>query len=282
MAEPGGELTAKLSRLREAIDAYGPTVTAFSGGVDSTLVAVVSQQVHGADPARALAVTGISASLATAERDHAEALARRLELRHETVETLEMLRPGYRANLGDRCYHCKSELFERLTRLAAERGFAAVASGDNLDDVAPGGHRPGMRAAAENGIRKPLIEADFTKADVRAAAAHLGLPNAEKPAAPCLASRIPHGTAVSPEVLAMVDAAEAAVRETGLRVFRVRHHGDLARVEVAGDELERALELRHRLIAGIKRAGYTWVTLDLGGFRSGSLNVVLHDGKVRS
>lgn len=272
----------RLARLRSVLLGYGPTVTAFSGGVDSTLVAAVAQQVLDRAGQPALAVTGVSASLASDERAHAERVAAQIGLVHETIETREMLRPGYRANLGDRCYHCKTELFESLTRLAAERGFAAVASGDNLDDVAPGGHRPGMRAAEEQGVRKPLIEAGFTKDDVRAVAQALGLPNHQKPAAPCLASRIPHGTAVSPEVLAMVDAAESAVRRRGFSVFRVRHHGDLARLELAADELPRALELRHALVADLKRAGYTWVTLDLGGFRSGSLNVVLSNGKLQS
>ena len=259
------------------IQGYGPTLTAFSGGVDSTLVAVASQRVWGD---RALAVTGLSASLAAAEREHAESLARDLGLRHRSVDTHEMLRPGYRANLGDRCYHCKTELFERLVREAATESMAAVASGDNLDDVRPGAHRPGMRAAEENGVRKPLIDAELRKQDVRELASLLGLPNDQKPASPCLASRVPHGVSVSPEILGMIDRAESGVRALGFKILRVRHHGEVARVELPAKDLPQAVERRSAIVAAVKKAGYLWVTLDLAGFRSGSLNVVLDDGKL--
>ncbi len=265
----------RLERLAAIIEGYGPTITAFSGGVDSTLVAAVSAAVHGE---RALAVTGISASLAAAERSHAAQLAARLGIAHRQVDTHEMRREGYRANAGDRCYHCKSELFEVLQALAVAEGFEAVASGDNLDDVAPGQHRPGMQAAAEQGVRKPLIEARLGKADIRALADRLGLPNAHKPAAPCLASRVPHGTAVDPEILARIDRAESGIRALGFPILRVRHHDDVARVEIPGAELARAVEQRHAIVAACKRAGYRWATLDLAGFRSGSLNVLLSGG----
>lgn len=266
---PSEATTQALTRLEAVISAYGPTITAFSGGVDSTLVAVVAARVHGD---RALAVTGVSASLAGSEREHAERLAAELGLRHRLIDTHEINRPGYRANAGDRCYHCKTELFEGLAALAQAEGYAAVASGDNLDDL--GGHRPGMRAAAEHEVRKPLIEAEFGKPMIRAVAAQLGLPNHQKPAAPCLASRVPAGIQVSAAVLAQVEAAEAGVRGLGFEGFRVRHHGELARLELALTDLPRALAHRVELLAAIKRAGYAFVTLDLAGFRSGSLNVL--------
>lgn len=266
------EIDPRLRRLEEVVRSYGPTITAFSGGVDSTLVAVVSARVHGA---RALAVTGVSASLAGTERELARELAKRHGLRHLLVDTAELARAGYRANTGDRCYHCKTELFERLTELARREGFSAVASGDNLDDL--GGHRPGLRAADEHAVKKPLVEARLGKADVRSIARSLGLENHEKPAAPCLASRVPHGTPVDAESLARIEKAEAGVRALGFSILRVRHHGDLARLEVPSSEMPRALERRTALVAAIKRAGYHFVALDLAGFRSGSLNVVLND-----
>lgn len=258
-----------LARLEAVIAGYGPTITAFSGGVDSTLVAVVAARVHGE---RALAVTGVSGSLATSERHAAEQLAAQLGLRHRLIDTHELERPGYRQNAGDRCYHCKTELFERLRALAEAEGYAAIASGDNLDDL--GDHRPGLRAAAELEIRKPLIEAGLGKPAIRELARELGLPNHQKPAAPCLASRVPAGTRVDPEVLHRIEQAEAGVRALGFTGFRVRHHGELARIELPVDQLERGLSLRIELIAVCKRAGYAFVALDLAGFRSGSLNVI--------
>jgi uncharacterized protein len=263
------DTTGELATLEDVIRGYGPTITAFSGGVDSTLVAVVSARVHGD---RALAVTGVSPSLANSERQHAEQLAAQLGLQHRLIDTHELERPGYRQNAGDRCYHCKTELFEQLRTLARSEGFDAIASGDNLDDL--GDHRPGLRAAAELEIRKPLIEARLGKAAIRELARSLGLPNHEKPAAPCLASRVPVGTRVDPDVLARIDAAEAGVRALGFSGFRVRHHGELARIELPVAQLERAIELRVELSSACKRAGYVFVSLDLAGFRSGSLNVL--------
>ncbi len=261
------------ARLEGVLREYGPTLTAYSGGVDSTLVAVAAARVHGE---AAMAVTGVSASLAGRERSDAARVAERLGLRHREVETHEMQREGYRANAGDRCYHCKSDLFERLDALRTELGFAVVASGENLDDM--GDHRPGLRAARELSVRTPLVDAGLDKAAVRAMADQLGLPNAQKPAAPCLASRVPHGRRVSPEVLAQIERAEAAVRALGFEIFRVRHHGEVARLEIPRAHMARALELRERLDAELRAAGYAFVALDLRGFRSGSLNVLLDEG----
>ncbi|MCA9685771.1 MAG: ATP-dependent sacrificial sulfur transferase LarE [Myxococcales bacterium] len=263
-----------LARLEAVLRSYGPTITAYSGGVDSTLVAVVAARVHGE---RALAVTGVSASLATSEREQAGALATQLGLRHRLIDTHEIERPGYRQNAGDRCYHCKTELFEQIAALrgaleaSGEAGFA-IAYGATRDDL--GDHRPGLRAARELEVRKPLVEAQLGKPQIRALARALGLPNHLKPAAPCLASRVPAGTRVSPEVLAQIEAAEAGVRALGFSGFRVRHHGELARIELPVAELQRGLERRVELLAAVKRAGYRIVTLDLAGYRSGSLNVL--------
>jgi uncharacterized protein len=263
----------RLERLAACVRGYESVVVAYSGGIDSTLVAYVAARTLGD---RALAVTGISASLAGGERVEAEALARQLGVAHRVVDTHELERDAYRANTGDRCYHCKSELFDVLAQFAAREGFATVASGDNLDDLAPGEYRPGLRAAEERAVRRPLVEAELGKRDIRELARALGIPNHGKPATPCLASRVPHGTPVDVETLRRIEAAEAGVRALGIAHFRVRHHGEVARLEVPSADFERVLEQRAAIVAAVKAAGYTFVALDLAGFRSGSLNVLLH------
>ncbi|MEM9455506.1 MAG: ATP-dependent sacrificial sulfur transferase LarE [Myxococcota bacterium] len=268
MSEPL-TVDADLQRLEQIIRRGGPSITAFSGGVDSTLVAVAAARVHGK---QTLAVTGVSPSLSAAEHEHARRMADQLGLRHRLIDTHELTRPRYRANAGDRCYHCKTELFERLVTLARDEGYPSVLSGDNLDDL--GGHRPGLAAAAQLGIRQPLVEAALGKAQIRALARRLGLPNHAKPASPCLASRIPSGTPVDAQILARIEQAEDGVRALGFRIFRVRHHGDLARIELDAAELPAALGHRLALVAACKRAGYRFVALDLAGFRSGSLSIV--------
>jgi pyridinium-3,5-biscarboxylic acid mononucleotide sulfurtransferase len=192
---------------------------------------------------------------------------------HETIATHELARDGYRRNGADRCYHCKTELYDALAAGAGERGYAALLSGANADDA--GDWRPGLRAAAEHGVHHPLLEAGVGKAQVRELARRLALPSAEKPASPCLASRIPYGTAVSPATLARIDRAERNVRALGFPVLRVRHHGDLGRLEVAAADLERALEARAEIEGAIRAAGYARATIDPEPFRSGRLNAEL-------
>ena len=266
----------KLARLRADLSALRRVVVACSGGVDSCLLAVVAHQALGPS---ALVVTAVSPAVPAEEVAQVEALAARFGFRWRALRTAELERPGYVANAGDRCYHCRSELFDVLGPVAeAEgavdgRGPVAIAVGTIVDDLAD--HRPGQRAAAERGIRTPLADAGFTKADVRAAARALGLPVWDKPAAACLASRIPYGTPVTLGTLDRVGRAEAAVRALGFADLRVRHYGDLARLEVPLPDLVRVLERRAEVVAAVREAGYAYATLDLEGLRSGNLNAAL-------
>jgi pyridinium-3,5-biscarboxylic acid mononucleotide sulfurtransferase len=259
----------RTEELESRIRSLESCVVAFSGGVDSSLVAALAARVLGD---HALAVTAVSAALATGELRGARAVARTIGIRHETITTSELERDGYRRNGRDRCYHCKTELYDALRDLADGRGYRAVLSGANADDV--GDWRPGLRAAKQHGVVHPLLEAGVGKDEVRTLARTLGVPSAEKPAAPCLASRIPYGTAVDPQVLARIDRAELALKRLGYRILRVRHFGELGRVELGGDELRRALTPagREEITAAVASAGYATVEISEQPFRSGSLN----------
>jgi uncharacterized protein len=267
------ELAARRDQLLGVLRGYGRVAVAFSGGVDST---VVAQAAHDALGDAAVAVTAASESLASGELEEAEALAHRIGIRHRVIRTEEFADPNYLRNGTDRCYFCKSELYGRLSGLLGELGVDAIASGANRDDE--GDHRPGMRAASERGVRHPLQECGLGKAEVRALAQAWGLPTWDKPATPCLSSRIAYGEGVTPERVRMVDQAEQWLRGRGLRLLRVRYHkGDLARIEVPLDELPRlaAPEVRGELVGAFRALGFKFITLDLEGFRSGSLNAVI-------
>ena len=266
-------LAAKRDRLLQTLAGYGSCAVAMSAGVDSTLLAKAAQLALGE---QAVAITGRSASLAAGELEEAERLARLIGIRHQVIDTGEFEQPEYRRNEPDRCFHCKTELYTRLEGLAEQLGVATIVNGANLDDR--GDYRPGMSAAAEHQIRSPLIECGFSKADVRALAADWNLPVWDKPASPCLSSRVAYGEEVTPQRVAMIDQAEQYLRSLGLREVRVRYHkGDLARLEVPVDAVARLADpaVRGPLAARFKELGFQYITLDLEGFRSGSLNQVL-------
>ncbi len=267
-----GDLVALRARLRQ----LERVVVAFSGGADSAFLAWVANDEL-AD--NALAVTAVSPSLAGDEFDDCEGLAAEWKLRWRSVVTDELANPAYVANAGDRCFHCKTELLDALDALDAVRDGATVTLGVNVDDL--GDHRPGQEAAADRGAVFPLVDAGFTKADVRAASRRLGLRTWDKPAAACLASRLPYGTPVTVGVLDAVGRAERSLRALGFAESRVRHYGDTARLELPLDDLPRAIGQRDAVVAAVRSAGYRYVTLDLEGLRSGNLNAALDDSPVR-
>ena len=266
---PGYDPQTKERELARLLVSYGSTIVAFSGGVDSAYLAYVANRELGD---RALAVTGDSASYPTFQRGLAEQLTSQFGIRHRIVFTEEFEDPNYTSNPPNRCYYCKSELYSRLRRLADENSFESICDGTNADDV--GDYRPGRQAALEMGVKSPLLECGMTKADIRALAHQAGLPVWNEPASACLSSRVPYGEVVTIGKLSMVDKAEMALRELGFRQVRVRHHGDIARIEVAEEEMSAALhpEMAQRMSAALKGLGFKYVALDLEGYRTGSLN----------
>lgn len=273
IATPAPTLAAKRDRLLKLIAGYESCAVAFSGGVDSAVVAKAAYLALGD---RAVAVTGTSASLAEGELAAAKALAEQIGIRHQELATEEFGNANYLRNAPDRCFHCKSELYTQLEGVAEKLGVKVILNGANLDDR--GDYRPGMVAAGQHDVRSPLIDCELNKADVRELAAHWRLTVWDKPASPCLSSRIAYGEQVTPERVGMIDRAEQFLRAEGFRELRVRYHrGDMARIELPAAELSRLAEpaLREAVVRTFRELGFKYVTLDLEGFRSGSLNQII-------
>jgi len=265
----------RLRELEAIVAPHGSALVAFSGGVDSSLALAVA--VRALSRERVLAVTSCNETYLPSELEKARELAASLGVRHEVINTRELDDPNYASNPSNRCYFCKSTLYAELGRMARERGYGCVVDGANADDE--GDWRPGRKAARELGVLSPLSEAGVGKEEVRRLARHLGLSTWDKPALACLSSRFPYGQRITPEKLSQVARAEEFLRSRGFRQVRVRHHGEIARLEVAEEEMERAFRMREEICSALKEAGFAYVALDLSGYRSGSLNAALRGRK---
>ena len=265
----------KYQQMRALIRGFGSVLVAYSGGVDSALVMAIAYRELGD---KALACIGVSPSYPTREMRNAVKLAEELGVPYRLVDTEEHLDPNYAANPTNRCYFCKSELHDQLHKVAADEGWNVVLDGNNASDV--GDFRPGMQAARERGVRSPLLEANISKAEVREIAHALGLPVWDKPAMACLSSRVPHGVAITPQLLRQIESAEDVLVDLGFQQFRVRHHNEVARIELPAEDFARAIQHHATISDGIKAAGYRFVALDLAGFRSGSLNTTSNNNTI--
>lgn len=264
----------KLTQLKEILLEMQSVAVAYSGGTDSTLLLKVAYDCLGK---QAIGLTAVSASLPAQELHEAQEIARHIGVEHVLLESRETQDPRYLENSPERCYFCKTNVLDELIAYAREAGYQYILDGTNADDAHD--HRPGRRAAKERGVRSPLLEAELGKAEIRQLARQFQLPNWDKPAAACLSSRVPYGTLITIETLDQVEQAEAALRKLGFRQLRVRHHDQVARIEVPSADFESVLLQRETIVSAIQKAGYNYVTLDLAGFRSGSMNEVLASGK---
>jgi len=270
-------LELKVEKVHQMLRSMEKAIVAYSGGIDSTLVLKMAHDVLGEN---ALGITAISASMPEREQEESISIARQIGARLELITSNETDDARYLANAPDRCFFCKSNVYDHMVDYAQEHGFDAILDGTNADDA--GDHRPGRQAAREHGVRSPLLEAGITKEEIRELGRRYGLPNWDKPAAACLSSRVPYGTMISIPMLSQIDHAEQTLRDLGFRQLRVRHHDQIARIEVEAQDLPKILEQRDQIVSRFKELGYLYVTLDLAGFRSGSMNEVLQTDGYRT